>query len=224
MFEEQENIFFEKAFCINLDRRNDRWLSAKRQFDLLGLQVDRIQAVDGSLINLDLQPISDSIGTPGALGCSLSHLFIMKMAKYLKLKNYIVFEDDIEFEENFLYKFTKIFNNEIPKNWDVLYLGGHHVKNPTKISENVYKCNYTVTTHAIAFNESVYDFFIEKLNDLSKPCDVHFADAQHNFNCYTIHPPLCWQSYNYSDIMERYSNASDKKRLLLSFEDPKLIF
>jgi GR25 family glycosyltransferase involved in LPS biosynthesis len=224
MYNDKENAFFEKAFCINLERRSDRWENAKKQFDSLNMQIDRIPAVDGSLFNLNIEPICDSIRTPGALGCSLSHLFIMKTAKYLNLKNYIVFEDDVEFSENFIYKFTEIFNNELPKDWDILYLGGHHVEKPTKISENIYKCNYTVTTHAIAFNESIYDLFIPKLNDLSRPCDVHYADEQKNINAYVIYPPLCWQYHNYSDIVERMSNASDKERLLLSFSNPKLKF
>jgi glycosyl transferase family 25 len=224
MNDNTKNLFFDKAFCINLERRQDRWQCARSQFELLNIEVERIAAIDGSLFNLELKPISDSIGTPGALGCSMSHLHIMKMAKYLKLKNYIVFEDDIEFSENFLYKFIKIFNNELPKDWDILYLGGHHVEKPTKISENVYKCNYTVTTHAIAFNESIYDLFISKFNDFSKPCDVHLANEQKSINAYVIYPPLCWQYLSYSDILKRISNASDEERLKQSFYSQVLKF
>jgi len=224
MYGKTKNLFFDKAFCINLERRKDRWQNAKSKFELLNIEVDRITAVDGSLFNLPLKPISDTIGSPGAIGCSLSHLFIMKTAKYLNLKNYIVFEDDVEFSENFVYKFTQILNNELPEDWDILYLGGHHLEKPTKISENVYKCKYTVTTHAIAFNESIYDLFIKKLNDLSKTCDVHLADEHKNINAYAVYPPLCWQYLGYSDILKRNSNASDEERLKQSFYGQKLKF
>jgi glycosyl transferase family 25 len=192
------NEYFDKIFCINLDSRPDRWKEAKEQFDGLQINVERISAIKGTDLNLDWPPEIKE----GAVGCSLSHLFVMKMAKHLQLNNYLVLEDDIEFDENFNEKFLDIYENQVPKDWDMLYLGGQHFHgmNLQQISENVFKCEYTLTTHSFAVKNTVYDLFINKLIDITKPCDVHFAESHKHINAYVIIPHLTWQGQSYSDV------------------------
>lgn len=192
------NDYFDKIFSINLDSRPDRWKSAEIQFNKHDLDVERISAIKGADLNLDWPPEIKE----GAVGCSLSHLFTMKMAKQMNLSNYLVLEDDIEFDENFNEKFSNIYENEVPSDWDMLYLGGQHFHgmNLKQISEHVYKCEYTLTTHSFAIKNTVYDKFINRLIDITKPCDVHFAEEHKNINAYVIIPHLTWQSRSYSDV------------------------
>jgi len=200
MFSLYENNmeYFDKTFCINMDSRKDRWNQVKEEFQKNNLNVERVSAIKGADLNLDWP----SEIKEGAVGCSLSHLFIMKMAKQLQLKNYLVLEDDVEFDENFNEKFSKIYENEVPTDWDMLYLGGQHFHgmNLKQISEHVYKCEYTLTTHSFAIKNTVYDKFINRLIDITKPCDVHFAEEHKNINAYVIIPHLTWQSQSYSDV------------------------
>lgn len=190
--------YFDKIFCINLDSRLDRWESAKTQFDKHNLDVERISAIKGSDLNLDWPPEIKE----GAVGCSLSHLFTIKMAKQMNLSNYLVFEDDIEFDENFNEKFSNIYENEVPFDWDMLYLGGQHFHgmNLTQVSEHVFKCEYTLAAHSVAFKYKIYDRFINSLIDITKPCDVHYAESHKEINAYVIIPHLTWQRNSYSDI------------------------
>jgi len=190
--------YFDKIFCINLDSRLDRWESAKTQFDKHNLDVERISAIKGSDLNLDWPPEIKE----GAVGCSLSHLFTMKMAKQMNLSNYLVLEDDIEFDENFNEKFSNIYENEVPFDWDMLYLGGQHFHgmNLTQVSEHVFKCEYTLAAHSVAFKYKIYDRFINSLIDITKPCDVHYAESHKEINAYVIIPHLTWQRNSYSDI------------------------
>jgi GR25 family glycosyltransferase involved in LPS biosynthesis len=192
------NDYFDKIYCINLDDRKDRWESCQTKFNNYKLNVERISAIKGSDLNLDWPPEIKE----GAVGCSLSHLFAMKMAKHLNLNNYLVLEDDIEFDENFNEKFSEIYNNQVPNNWDMLYLGGQHFHgmNLQQIAENVFKCEYTLTTHSFAVKNTVYDLFIDKLIDITKPCDVHFAQSHRTINAYVIVPHLTWQGESYSDV------------------------
>lgn len=189
--------FFDQTYCINLDHRTDRWQEAKKEFDKHHLSVERISAINGSDLNLDWPPEIKE----GAVGCSLSHLFTLKLAKHLDLYNYLVLEDDIKFDENINQKFRSIYP-EVPEDWDMLYLGGQHFHGMDlkQISENVYKCEYTLTTHSFALKHTVYDKFISKLIDLTKPCDVHFAEAHKEINAYVIIPHLTWQASSYSDV------------------------
>ena len=190
--------YFDKIFCINLDSRPDRWESAKSEFVKHNLDVERIPAIKGSNLNLEWPPEIKE----GAVGCSLSHLFTMKLAKQMRLNNYLVLEDDIVFDENFNEKFSKIYENEVPLDWDMLYLGGQHFHgmNLKKVTENVYKCEYTLAAHSVVFKDTVFDRFINSLIDITKPCDVHYAESHKEINAYVIIPHLTWQKNDYSDI------------------------
>jgi GR25 family glycosyltransferase involved in LPS biosynthesis len=195
--------YFDKAYCINLDSRKDRWDESKEEFDRNNINVERVSAFDGSKLNLNFPPEIKE----GAVGCSFSHLYVMKMAKQLNLSNYLVLEDDIKFVDNFIEIFPQVMS-QVPSDWDMLYLGGQHIhgRNLKKITENIYKCEYTLTTHSFAVRNTVYDLFIDKLMDITKPCDVHFAEQHRNINAYVCIPHLTWQKQGYSDVEKQNVN------------------
>ena len=41
------NTVFDGVFCINLDRRRDRWEQALEAFESVSIRVERVSAVDG---------------------------------------------------------------------------------------------------------------------------------------------------------------------------------
>lgn len=189
--------YFDNTYCITLDARKDRWEQAKEEFSKNNIIAEKVSAIDGSKLNLNFP----SEIKEGAVGCSLSHLYIMKMAKQLGLSNYLVLEDDVKFIDNFIEIFPHIMN-QVPSDWDMLYLGGQHIhgRNIQRVTENIYKCEYTLTTHSFAVKNTVYDLFIDKLIDITKPCDVHFAEEHKNINAYVCIPHLTWQRQGYSDV------------------------
>ena len=191
------NDYFDKIFCINLDSRKDRWETVQHQFDLHTLSIERIPAINGCDLGLDFPPEIKE----GAVGCSLSHLFVMKYAKHLNLNNFLLIEDDIIFDDNLNNNFSKIVN-QIHQDWDMLYLGGQHFHgmNLKQVNENIFKCEYTLAAHSVAFKHTVYDRFINSLVNITKPCDVHYAQSHADLNAYVIIPHLTWQSQSYSDI------------------------
>lgn len=191
------NKYFEKIFCINLDSRKDRWDESKQEFEKYNLKVERIPAISGKSMNLEFP---DEI-REGAVGCSLSQLFALKLAKQYELNNFLLLEDDIQFSSDLNDVFPEIIK-QVPSDWDMLYLGGQHFHgmNLEKINENVFKCEYTLAAHSVAFNKTVFDRFINKLIDVTKPCDVHYAESHKEINAYVIIPHLTWQRGSYSDI------------------------
>jgi hypothetical protein len=70
------------AFYINLDRRTDRRAEAEQEFAEKGLIVERFPAVEY---------------TPGAIGCNLSHIEVLKIAKSRGYESVMIFEDDFQF-------------------------------------------------------------------------------------------------------------------------------
>jgi GR25 family glycosyltransferase involved in LPS biosynthesis len=191
------NAFVDSIYCINLDDRKDRWECSSKQFKKHNLFVERISGIKGSDMNLEFP----SEIKEGAVGCALSQLFTLKLAKHKEDKKFLLFEDDVEFDDNINEKFSKIYS-EIPNDWDMIYLGGQHFHgmNLQKVSENVYKCEYTLCAHSVIFNHTVYDRFINSLIDITKPCDVHYAESHKDINAYVIIPHLTWQRNSYSDI------------------------
>lgn len=191
------NDFFDRVFCINLDSRPDRWQQSSMLFQQLGIDVERIPAVQGTATNLNWPfPLK-----AGAIGCSMSHLFALKYAKQLSLKNFLILEDDVEFVEDFNYKFDIVID-QVPSNWDILYLSGNHHLGPNlrQVAADIWQCEYTLATHSIAINHSVFDYFINTIIDLTKPCDVHYAESHRSFNAYVVQPHLTGQRSGFSDV------------------------
>lgn len=191
------NSYFDKIFCINLNSRPDRWKEAEQEFNKHSIKVERIAAVEGAKMNLEFPPEIKE----GAVGCSLSHFFCIKYAKQLGINKLLILEDDVEFVDNINELFSE-YIKEVPPDWDMLYLGGQHYHgmNLQQVSEHVYKCEYTLTTHSVAFNSTVFDMFIDKLIDITKPCDTHYAESHKKINAYVIIPHLTWQRQSYSDV------------------------
>lgn len=189
--------YFSKAFCINLDSRPDRWEEVQKEFVKHSLCVERIPGIEGSKMNLDFPPEIKE----GAVGCALSQFFCIKYAKQLGLNSFLLLEDDVEFDQNSNQLFNQ-YISEVPPNWDMLYLGGQHFHgmNLQQVSEHVYKCEYTLSAHSVAFSSKVFDRFIDRLINITKPCDVHYAESHRELNAYVFVPHLTWQRESYSDI------------------------
>lgn len=143
--------YFDKVYCVNMDKRPDRWEQAKKEFKKLGIedQVERWPGVE----NKD-----------GNLGCTLSHLSIIKHCKKNNFKKILIFEDDVLFVENDVNKLQKAFNElfEI-ENWDLFYIGSTvdpNVGRFNRVTDNILRTNFAYTTHAYAVNAQAFDLMI----------------------------------------------------------------
>lgn len=75
--------FFGGVVYLNLDKRTDRRAEIEQELGSVGLVAERFAAIEKS---------------PGILGCSLSHLEILRMARERRWKNVLILEDDFHFE------------------------------------------------------------------------------------------------------------------------------
>jgi hypothetical protein len=101
--------FFDAIYCINLDRRQDRWAAMQRRFETLGIagRVRRFPAIE----------------TP--LGCTLSHRRCIQAAHDQGLDNVLILEDDAIFLEGTRWCLRQSLDELAKREWDVLFLGGH---------------------------------------------------------------------------------------------------
>ena len=199
------NDYVDAIYCINLDDRKDRWEEAVKQFVKHNLWVERVSGIKGSNMNLDFPPEIKE----GAVGCSLSHLFTIKLAKQNNLENFLLLEDDVVFDDEVNEKFFSVLD-QVPDDWDMLYLGGQHFHgmDMPQVNENVYKCVYTLAAQSVGIKNTVYDYFIDKLMDITKINDLHYAESHKEINAYVIIPHLSWQRNTYSDIEKTFVDYS----------------
>src|SRR5271155_898312 len=95
---------FPQKFCINLQRRPDRWDKMLHQFRLHDIQnVIRHDAVDGR----GLTPRAEWKHGAGAYGCLLSHLGIVRKAQESGLPAVLILEDDVVFHDDFQERFEE---------------------------------------------------------------------------------------------------------------------
>lgn len=119
------NFFAEdvKVYYINLERRKDRDIHIQNELNqsVLLSRYERFDAVDGN--NIDLKPYQhlnlNLNDKKGQIGCALSHLLLWeKCANDNRI--YLIFEDDINFQENF----DDVIRTSLPyfPKFDLLYL------------------------------------------------------------------------------------------------------
>ena len=140
---------------INLKEDTEKKKRIEHQLDSLKLKYTRIDAVRGSdlkkityrrkvskLLDIPMSKLTVKYWTDrknfktmcncnnkilNKVGCYLSHMLAMIVAKQQKLKAVVILEDDADFQNN--------YNNEItvPKNTDMIYLGGSFFENEKNI-------------------------------------------------------------------------------------------
>lgn len=176
----------DKIYCINLDRRTDRWENCLYQFNKYNLEVERISGVDYPK-------------NPNA-GCSLSHMQILQSTEYNSI---LILEDDVEFVDNFVEKYIQQYNKV--KDWDIdiLYLSSWLPKGEI-VEEGINKIYKGFGTHSYIVNRHIYDFLIEKIKSLkySLAIDEIYNLFLDKINAYVFEPGLTYQNNSVSDIHE----------------------
>ena len=156
-------------------------------------------------------------GANGHIGCSKSHIQILKEAATQNYEYVCILEDDVSFlnPQETKDKLNKIMKKNI--NWDVIILGGNNNKPYQKINEDCIKVNNCQTTTGYIVKQSYYDTLIDHwtngLNNLIKTrnspkyaLDITWKDLQKRDNFLLIIPIDVIQRPDYSDIEKRNVN------------------
>jgi len=215
------NDYFPKIYVINLDRRPDRMQECQLEFNKIGINVERIPAIDGKEM-----PDSWGMGSrdKACLAVNSVHRKLMNDAKLNKHDSILIFEDDVTFVDNF----NEIFNERIkslPEDWDILFIGGNHIlhvdgfdlitgdKNFKVTKENYKTLNYelskspcTYCTHAMAISSRIYDRVINKMMEspISPTDNLYYELQMEGCNAYTFLPSLAKQKAGFSDVDDQY--------------------
>ncbi|HKE55886.1 MAG TPA: glycosyltransferase family 25 protein [Pyrinomonadaceae bacterium] len=204
---------FPHQVCINLDRRPDRWRQMQHKFAEQGINsVQRFPAVDGS--NVTRPPTWAH--TPGAYGCLLSHVQVVREAQALGVSSVLVFEDDVVFADQLEQKFSLCID-QVPSNWDILYLGAIHKEEPIKVTDSIARITNAYSTYAYVLRDTVFESFIALNTKTGAELDNNSFILQQQFNCYCFLPHLAWVETDYSDAQERLVNHWYLRESLVPF-------
>lgn len=143
------NINNIKSYVINLEKHKNKYdLCLKRLSKVNLTQPNRFNAIYINDENSEeIKKITypsvqyiikngryshNNIGSKGAIGCYLSHVTLWKMLLESNDEMFLIFEDDVDINEN-INNFTEEINKSINlinlNDWDIIYLGYHHFDN-----------------------------------------------------------------------------------------------
>lgn len=180
------------SWVINLSDRKDRLTEFYSQ--AFPFEVKRFEAIKHN---------------PGIVGCNLSHHEILKQATKFP---FIIFEDDCKMIEQWdvLYNAMK----QLPKDWDMLYLGANCHEPIKKVSENLCRIVQGKCTHAIMYNsQRVVDYILRELHKPETIIDGFYcSDVCYKFNCYITYPMMAVQRAGESDIVDGYRDYENLLR------------
>lgn len=114
----------------------------------------------------------------------------------------LVCEDDV----CFLHQAREIFNSayeQLPEDWDMLYLGGHIHEPAERYSDNLFKITKGVhCNHAILYSEKARSFILNTYhvweNDIKAFDHWLYLLGQSQMNCFMCYPVIAYQKPGYS--------------------------
>lgn len=222
------NDFFENIFLINLERRIDRLIGFNNKAKEIGFEFEIFKAIDGRGITEDTVYNGNKISisrnkyyvdgfsnySKSQIGCLISHLEVLKLAKQRGYNNFLVLEDDCEFKTDFNQEFDK-FIQEFDKEWDMLYFSGSMIEYSDKFLtyRRLTSCH---TTHSYAVNSRCLDYLIDHIesNINNMPIDSSYVEIQNELKCYITFPFLTFQEEGFSDIQNRVVDYDSIKKYL----------
>ena len=203
---------------INLEHRKDRLEHITKQMNMMGINAERVNAVKMNL---------------GAVGCTMSHIKCLELAKQRDYEYVFICEDDITFRNPDLFKrnLQRFYDND-DINWDLLIIGGNNVPPFHQVTEYCARVFYCQTTTGYVVKKHYYDTllknFRESANGLIREphnpstyaLDMYWKRLQLQDFWYMITPPTVTQYESYSDIENRSVNYEN---MMLDMEKPWLI-
>lgn len=186
------------SFYINLDSRIDRKEQFEEECKKMNLEVERFSAIKNDI---------------GAIGCSESHMAILKKARDLKLDHVIIFEDDFQFLIS-----TEEYNNilsNLPLNYDVVMLS-YNLRKSEPFNDMFGKCLEVQTASGYIVHSRFYDKLISNweialalfkeypYDDVSFCCDQFWKSLQPTSNWYYSLKRVGLQRPSFSSIMNTH--------------------
>lgn len=177
--------FFDKIYCISLDKRIDRREQAKKQFREIGI-LDRVEFV-----------IAAKHPTNPEEGIYQSHMKCLNKGIESGGQHILVFEDDVFFEKVDPHALRRACNYlENATTWNGLFLGCMIDGSSRTEEKSLHKITHRTLAHAYALNRPFAKLLVqEKWN--GTPFDEFLR--LHNKDYYALYPMCAFQGLSGTD-------------------------
>jgi len=184
--------FIHKIIYINLKKRTDRREQIEEDLNAYNLQYERFEAIE----------------TPGfgAVGCGLSHLSVLKLAKERNYENVLILEDDFTFlvsKELLEDQLAKFFNLKLE--YDVCMLSYNLLRQQPTQHNIVNKVIEAQTASGYIVHRKYYDKLI-KLYEWAIPL-LQETRQETEYSCDQI-----WKMYQADDNWYAFTTRIGKQR------------
>jgi GR25 family glycosyltransferase involved in LPS biosynthesis len=199
-----EPLCIKHVFYINLETRPDRRENIETQLPLIGLtKFERFNAIK----------LKD-----GRVGCTLSHIKCLELAKERGYSHILICEDDTYFLDPELFKkqLNTFFTNQ--HKWDVVIFAGNNVPPYERIDDTCIAVSHCQTTTCYLVNGHYFDTLLKNYKEglahlMREPAkhidyaiDKYWLQLQKKDNWFLITPLTVVQREDYSDIEGRHTN------------------
>jgi GR25 family glycosyltransferase involved in LPS biosynthesis len=195
--------YVKHTLYINLDHRTDRKIHIEQQLQSVGITAERFNAVKTK---------------HGAIGCSISHLKCLELAKRNNWEHVMIIEDDILFlnPTQFIENFNKFIKSN--RDFDVVLLAGNNIPPYERTADYCVKVRTCQTTTGYIVKNHYFDKMIQNIREgvqqlIVEPenrkmfaIDRYWFKLQMQDNWYLITPLTITQREDYSDIENRRIN------------------
>jgi len=199
-------------------------------------RIDRKNHVEEQLANINMLDCAERFNAiclqNGRLGCSMSHLKCLQIAKERNWDHVFICEDDILFLNPELFKgnLSTFLSSEIK--WDVVLVAGNNVPPYERVCPEYIKVSSCQTTTGYIVRSHYYDTLIANIKEglqlLMREPDNHYHYAidkywfqlQKRDNWFLITPLTVIQRNDYSDIEKKRTNYA---HLMTDLDKPWLI-
>jgi GR25 family glycosyltransferase involved in LPS biosynthesis len=187
-------------YVINLERRSDRLESITNEMNYIGWEFELFKAVD----------------TNSHVGCSLSHIEILKIAKERNYESVLIIEDDCKFMPYAKSLLSKIEEETVDLEFAILNLSPtlnrpvtvsntyQHLLDITNLSEKLDYHRDIFATNMILYHNSIYDDVLKlkdpKLLGHYAIDDFIFKNIISSKQSYSPILPIAPQTSSWSDV------------------------
>lgn len=197
-------------FYINLESRPDRNEHVMDELNRIGL--------DQKAVRFNAIKLANGQKNSGALGCSMSHLKCLEIAKSNNWPHVLICEDDIMFlDPSFLISQMNTFFSK-NMSWDVLLLAGNNMLPYSAVDNTCIQVGHCLTTTGYIVQNHYFDTLIKNYKEgivqlMKNPedkktyaIDKYWIRLQQQDKWFLIIPLSVIQREDYSDIEGKVTN------------------
>lgn len=177
--------FFHRKACLTCDPAE--WEIGYRELARVGLY---------DVIKFDALP---DIGPHQSFNRSLRQMLIDFYDS--GAQTFLMLEDDCEFKD---LEHLEQALTEVPRDWDLLYLGANIRGDVLRITEHIFKLTDAWTTHCLGFNRKVVPYLLKFQPHISEQMADNWIGSQlGRLNGYVVAPMVAWQRPRWSVIWDK---------------------